>query len=182
MGAGRPPKCKICGKRLSVETAYMVITYNSKGTPKKSFYCSKIEYENGKEEIYEEPIQKEKPLSNKERVLQALCRIIGREKIINSILPKEWTTWNELASDDIIAQYLEENTDFLCGVVEKLDDIEYKRIRYLSAIIKNSIGDYKAKFKLNNSHTISQDEHYPTRKYKRKDRVALEDLEEACCE
>ena len=45
MGRGRPPKCKICGKQLKADTAYMVLVCNSKGTEKKTFYCSQEEYE-----------------------------------------------------------------------------------------------------------------------------------------
>ena len=33
----------------------------------------------------------------------------------------------------------------MCGVISKLEDKEFNRIRYLSAVLKNKLGDYKIK-------------------------------------
>lgn len=198
MGAGRPPKCRICGAKLSIETAYKVITYNSKGTPSKAFYCSQEEYEskvvitekptkqkdknnNIKKKVEKKPEKQRQSDPYKDKAYALICDIIGRKTILNTVLWKEWAVWNQVASNDILAQYLEENQKFLSGLISKLDNIEFNRIRYLSAVIKNKIGDYKPKLKAAQPVTISQDEHYKT-KFKCRSRVALEDLEEECCE
>jgi hypothetical protein len=40
---------------------------------------------------------------------------------------------------------LDENKEYLSDVISRLDNVEYNRIRYLSAILKNKLGDYKPK-------------------------------------
>ena len=76
-----------------------------------------------------------------------VCEIIGRKEIINGILWKEWKIWNKVADNEKIGRYLEENKDYLRDVISRLEDIEFNRIRYLSAILKNRLGDYKPKVK-----------------------------------
>ena len=124
--------------------------------------------------------QNEKTLTDKDIAYKLICEIIGRPKIINTILWKEWKVWNEVASDDIIMQYFMENREYLLGAITRIEDIEFKRIRYLSAILKNSLGDFKPKQENAFSPQIKA-EHYDT-KYKHKVRVALEDIEEECYE
>jgi len=196
VGRGRPPQCKICGKKLNVETAYKVITYNSKGTPSKAFYCNQDEYEsqvvvedkskkkkvkngNIQNKVEKSPKKKKQTDPHKDKAYSLICDIIGRTTIINTVLWKEWAIWNQVVTNDILAQYLEENKEYLCGLISKLDNIEFNRIRYLSAVLKSRLGDYKPK--AIQPVTISQDEHYKT-KFKRRSRMALEDLEEECCE
>jgi hypothetical protein len=105
----------------------------------KNWYCcSKEEYDK-----YEQA--KAKEAADKDKVYKLVCQIIGRDQIINSILWKEKAVWNSVKSDEIIGKYLEENKDYLTGVISRLDNIEYNRIRYLSTIIKNHIGDFKPK-------------------------------------
>lgn len=84
-----------------------------------------------------------------------------------------------MASNETIANYLEENKKYLIDTISNLKDVESGRIKYLSAILMNKLGDYKPK---SNIITINiQEEHYETR-YKNKARIALEDLEEECYE
>lgn len=190
MGAGRPPKCKICGKTLSVKTAYMVVTRNKNGNEKKAFYCSQEEYEahhleqqktkktNGKAKKKQEIVEEKQP-TDRDIAYRLICDILARPTIINTALWKEWKVWNIVASDDIIKQYLIENKEYLTRVISKLDNIEYNRIRYLSAILKNNLGDFKPK----KEEFILKvpTEHYVT-KFKPKMRVALLDIEEECYE
>ena len=72
---------------------------------------------------------------------------MGKKAITNSALFKERQVWRKVASDEVIGEYLEENKDYLTNVIARLDNIEYNRIRYLSAILKNKLGDYKPKVK-----------------------------------
>ena len=214
MGAGLPPKCKVCGKQLNVKTAYMVIVSNKNGTEKKTFYCNQEEYETNvlpQKKLLEEkkierdrkkaekelqkketPARRGRPPKKKDEVVSTqpnidkdiayklICDIMGKQQITNAILWKEWKLWNGIASDEIVRKYLDENKEYLTKRIARLDNVEYSRIRYLSAILKNSLTDFKPKpenlFALN-----IPDEHYETR-YKPKVRVALLDIEEECYE
>lgn len=137
---GKACKCKICKKTLSTDNAYCVITHDKNGKVKKNFYCSKAE-------VDAEEARKRKAATDKKRAYKLVCEIIGRDEIINKILWKEWAIWNKVASDEKIASYLEENKEYLVNMISRLDDIEFNRIRYLSAILRNKLGDYKPKVK-----------------------------------
>lgn len=118
--------CKCCGNKIERESAYKVMT--DKGN---KYYCSKAEYE---------AMQKEK--ADKDAIYTEIVDIFGY-KIQNSALFKEWKCWNELASNEKILSYIQENKDYIKGSVGKLNSTEYARIRYVSAILKNSLVDYK---------------------------------------
>lgn len=133
---GRKAKCRTCGKDLDTTTAFKLIAHDTNGKPKTSYYCSREEYEADEE-------KKRKAAADKDRAYKLICQIINREKIINTALWREWKEWNTVADDEVIAQYLEENQDYLVGAISRLEDKEFNRIRYLSAILKNSLGDYK---------------------------------------
>lgn len=118
--------CKCCGNKIERESAYKVMT--DKGN---KYYCSKAEYET---------MQKEK--ADKDAIYTEIVDIFGY-KIQNSALFKEWKCWNELASNEKILSYIQENKDCIKGAVGKLNSTEYAQIRYVSAILKNSLVDYK---------------------------------------
>ena len=128
----RRAKCKICGKELDASLAYKV---DSK--PPK-YFCSQEEYE-----VEEE--RKRKAAEDKERAYTLICRIIGRETIINTALWAEWKIWSSVADDAKIGQFLAENEAYLTGVIGRLTDAEFPRIRYLSTVLKNRLGDYNPK-------------------------------------
>jgi hypothetical protein len=106
-----------------------------------------------------------------------ICDILGEQEIINTALWKEKQLWNKAFSDEIIAKYLEENKDYLTLAVSKLSGTEYAKIRYVSAVLKNSLRDFKPKAEVIEKPIVVVEEHYET-KYKSKTRMALEDLEE----
>ena len=89
----------------------------------------------------------EKRKADKDKVYYLICDIIGRKEIINTALWKEWEIWNRVATNEVIGQYLEEDKDYLISMIARLENNEYNRIRYLSAILKNKLGDYKPKVK-----------------------------------
>ena len=168
-------KCKICGEPLDTNTAYRVITLDKNKKEKKAYYCSKEEYE-------KDEAEKKKAADDKDKVYRLICDIVERKEILNSILWKEKAIWNKVATDEIIGQYLEDNKGYLSSMIGRLDDVEYNRIRYLSAIIKNKIGDYKPKTVVKEVIKPKiQDEHYET-KFKLKQRRGFEDLEDDCDE
>ena len=171
---GRKAKCRTCGKDLDTTTAFKLIAHDTNGKPKTSYYCSREEYEADEE-------KKRKAAADKDRAYKLICQIIDREKIINTALWREWKEWNTVADDEVIAQYLDENQDYLVGAISRLEDKEFNRIRYLSAILKNSLGDYKPKAIIPKVTPNIQDEHYET-KFKLKPRRGFDDFEEDCNE
>ena len=163
-------KCRICGEALDTNVAYKVVANG-----KNAYYCSQEEFETDAK-------KKEKVAADKDMVYKLICEIINREKIINTVLWKEWKIWNDVATDEIIGRYLMDNKVYLISVISRLDNVEFNRIRYLSAILKNSLGDFKPKTQIIQTFVPRlQEEHYET-KFKSKGRMALLDLEEGCDE
>ena len=161
----RTAKCKICGSQLNTDTAFKV------GSKPAKYFCSKQEYDAEEE-------RKRKAAEDKDRAYTLICRIIGRETIINTALWAEWREWSKVADDVKIGQFLAENEEYLTGMIGRLADAEFPRIRYLSTVLKNRLGDYKPKVKEEvKVQSKVVEEHYET-KYKPKARKALLDFEE----
>lgn len=164
-------KCKICGNTLDTNIAYKVTDKNGKN----KYFCSASEFE-------AEEIRKKKAAEDKDRVYYLICDIMGEKEIINTALWKEKIEWNKAFSDEFIAKYLQENKDYLTSVITRLNSSQFAKIRYLSAILKNNLGDFKPKVvEVEKPKITVVEEHYET-KYKPKTRLALEDLEEDCDE
>ena len=163
-------KCRICKKSLNTKDAYCVITND-----KRFYYCNATEYEEYKR-------KQEKEAADKDKVYRLICDIIGRKEIINSILWKEKSVWNKVCADEVIAQYLEENKDYLRSVVSKLEDKEFNRIRYVSAILKNKLSDYRPRVmeepkpKVETNMNEMMYEIHNINKNKRKSLADLEDM------
>ena len=159
-------KCKICGTPLDTNTAYKVTDKNGKN----KYFCSASEFE-------EEEIRKKKAQEDKDKAYYLICDIMGEKEIINTALFKEWQVWNKVADNAKIAQYLEENKDYLTSVIARLTSSEYAKIRYLSTIIRDKIKAFVPKVVEVEKPKVVVEEHYET-KYKSKARVALDDFEE----
>lgn len=153
-------KCKCCGNKIERESAYKVIT--DKGN---KYYCSKAEYE---------AMQKEK--ADKDAIYAEIVDIFGY-KIQNSALFKEWKCWNELASNEKILSYIQENKDYIKDAVGRLNNTEYARVRYVSAILKNSLVDYKVKSRKEPEKIAVDCEIYEAPISTRKKRRGLSELE-----
>ena len=160
-------KCRICKKSLNTKEAYCVIVND-----KKFYYCNAAEYEEYKR-------KQEKEAADKDKVYRLICDILGRKEIVNTALWKEKAVWNKVCTDEVIAQYLEENKDYLTGAISRLDDVEFNRIRYLSAILKNKLGDYKPNVEKTKKPNVQVDETFynniQTNQNKRRSLVDLED-------
>ena len=159
-------KCKICGTPLDTNTAYKVTDKNGKN----KYFCSASEFE-------AEEIRKKKVAEDKERVYRLICDIMGEKEILNTALWKEKIEWNKAFSDEFIAKYLQEHKDYLTSAIARLNSSQFAKIRYLSAILKNSLGDFRPKVEVVEKPKVVVEEHYET-KYKPKVRVALDDFEE----
>lgn len=131
--------------------------------------------------IEEKEAAVEKRKQDKNKVYYLICDIVGRKEIINTVLWKEWAIWNKVADNEHIGRYLEENKSFLTSMVAKIDNNEYLRIRYLSGILKNNLGDFKKNSTVTESkrQVVQIDETFyepvQTRNNKRR---SLEDLED----
>lgn len=169
-------KCRACGEVVDTETAYAVMV-----NKRRSFYCNEAEYHEYQKD--KRSIQKVAGTSqqqiDKDKVYWLICDIIGRKEIINTALWKERAIWKTIASDETIARYLHANKDYLINVISKLDDVEFSRIRYLSAIIKNNLGDFKQNTQKTEKPKTQVDEtFYGTETTKQNKRRSLADLED----
>ena len=169
----RTAKCQICGKQGEVTTMYKRIV----GKVNK-YYCSESEWQAEEE-------RKRKAAEDKDRVYRLICDIMGEQEIINSALWKEVQVWHQVADDEKIAKYLEENKDYLISALGKITSSEYSRIRYLSTIIKNSIKDFKVQLKVQKEVkvqpkvvTVDETMYDTTPTITRKRRRSLDDLED----
>ena len=192
----RPCKCRYCQTNTNTDDAYMSMIGKL-----KAYFCNEEHYnlfikekeENEQRKIAEREkarqkkqeehaIAVEQRKKDKDNVYYLICEIIGRKDIINTMLWREWALWNKVATNAQIYQYLNENKKYLLGVISRLDDVELDRIKYLSAILRNKLGDYKPKTVVKEFVTPKiQDEHYET-KFKLKKRRGFEDLEDDCDE
>lgn len=161
-------KCKICGNELDTKTAYKITDQNGKN----KYFCSESEFEKEEE-------RKKKIAEDKDKVYRLICDIMDTQEIVNTALYKEWVEWSKVATNSKIAQYLEENKSYLTSAIKRLSSTEYAKIRYLSAVLKNSLKDYKPqvieqpKPKVNIDETI-----YNTPSKIRSRRRSLSDLED----
>ena len=166
-------KCRVCRKSLDTNTAYKVITIDKNKNEKKAYYCSQ-------EEFKTDEAKKKKEMEDKDKVYRLICEIIERKEITNTALFAEWKIWNKVADNEKIGRYLDENKIYLCSVISRLEDKEFNRIRYLSAILKNNLGDFKAKAKEIEKPKIKVDESFyeVTPGATRSRRRSLADLED----
>ena len=134
-------KCRYCKKLVEKKEAY-------KDPNKNFYYCNEEHYltaikkkEEKEKAIEEQKIIKAERKAKRDAVYNELCDILGYE-VQNSMLFAEWVLWNKLADDEKILAYLQENKDYIKNKINNLRDKEYDRIRYMSAILKNSLKDY----------------------------------------
>ena len=126
-------KCRICGAQLDTTIAYKVVV---KGVNK--YFCSKEEFDN-------EETKKQQAIENKNKTYSLMCDILGVEDIVNTALWKEYNEWLKVASASKISDYLGENKDYLIKVTSRLDNNQFARIRYISAVLKNNLADFQPK-------------------------------------
>ena len=168
---GRKAKCRICGTSLDTTTAYKVITHDTNNKVKTAYYCSHEEY-------LEDCAKKEKAAIDYYAVENAITEIFGY-KVENSTIHKEWKRWNNLVSNEQIAEYLMENKNYLLEVMKKDFSSEFGKIRYFSTILCNKLMDFKPKAKEEEKPKVQVDETFyasaPTTQNKRRSLADLED-------
>ena len=122
--------CQICKSKIERDAAYKRVVGKA-----NKYYCSEQEWQ-------AEEDKKNKATENKNRVYNLICDMFGYE-IVNTQFFAEWTLWNKLKSNEIIYKYLRENEDYLQQICDRSFDTEYQKIRYFSAVLKNSLRDFK---------------------------------------
>ena len=171
---GRKVKCRACGTELDTTTAFKLIEHDTNDKEKRFYYCNRDEYLK-----YEE--DKRKAFENKEKFYRLFCEILGVDGITNTALWKEKAEINKVFSDDVIVGYLEENKEWITNTIGRLDGNIYGKIRYVSTILKNKLGDYKPKTEIKETEKpkVKVDESFyeasPSTHNKRR---ALADLED----
>ena len=129
----RQVKCRNCGTFINRDSAISV--QNGKA---KLFYCN----ENCRQQAEEKKVAAQKEQEGKDAIYDEICSIFNY-KLTNTALYKEWAIWNQVADNEKILTYLKENHDYIAGVIGRLSGSEYAKIRYLSAVLKNSLHDYE---------------------------------------
>lgn len=160
-------KCRICGAALDTTIAYKVVV---KGVNR--YYCSQTEFDN-------EEAKKQQETENRNTTYRLICKIFNKDEILNTALWKEYNEWLKVDESSKIVDYLGENKDYLTKAINRLNANEFAKIRYLSAILKNNLNDFKPK-KVEEAKQfglIITEEDYKT-KYKPRKRKALIDFEE----
>ena len=162
-------KCQICKTPLDTNTAYKVVDKNGKN----KYYCSQSEYE-------AEEARKKKAKEDKDKVYRLICDLFGYE-VQNTQLFAEWNLWNKLKSNEIIYKYLVENKEYLQQICNKPFEGEYQKIRYFSAVLKNSLRDFKPKVEVDKKSQVKVEIDeiiYEAPTYSLNKRRSLADLED----
>ena len=115
-------KCKVCGKLVPREEAYKVVVNKV-----NKYYCSEMEYN---DQLFYESVKQE--------IAKRLSNILDMPLHSNKIIFKEWNEWRDIAPDTVILDFLRKQESYLISRISKIQ-ASFNKIRYLSAIVKNSI-------------------------------------------
>lgn len=170
----RQVKCRNCGTFINRDSAISV--QNGKA---KLWYCNS----SCLEQAEEKKVVAQKEQAEKDAVYNEICDIFNY-KIVNTALWREWAIWNQVADNRKILAYLKENHDYIAGAIGRLGGSEYAKIRYLSAVLKNSLHDYEVKVveeeksapKIEQNMNEMMYEIHNTKKNKRQSLEELEDV------
>ena len=169
-------KCRYCQTNLNTQTAYKT-TINSKN----AYFCNEEHYKKFVQEDENKKKKQEHETQTKQKFYDLFCEILDVKGITNTALWKEKNEINKVFSDEIIISYLEENKDWITTSVSRLSGGEYGKIRYVSVILRNKLGDYKHKVVIKEAEKpkVKVDETFyevaPTTRNKRRSLADLED-------
>lgn len=168
--------CRYCKSKIEKKDALQI-----PGEKYNTYYCnqecySKANAEKKAKEI-ERLAKKQEKEENKQKridpVYEEIADIFGY-RIANSALFKEMKLWRGICDDTKILAYLQENRDRIKSAMERASSSEYARIRYVSAILKNSLADYNVKNieaeKTTPGITVEEDYIMPINKKKKTER------------
>ncbi len=130
-------KCRNCQANLSTKNAYKATINN-----KSAYFCNEEHYCQFVKDAEMEAKKKEQSKQLQDKFYNLMCEILGVTGITNTALWKEKTEINKVFSDEIIVSYLDENKSWITTSVSKLSGSIYGKIRYISVILRNKLGDY----------------------------------------
>lgn len=120
-------KCKICKNKVERNDAYKVVVKD-----KNHYYCNVEEYVKWNEEN-----------ESRRKVIDFAFEVIG--ETTNTSLMKDLSQIAKVHTYIKMINYMESNVEEIVNAMNKHFETEYGKIRYFTAIIKNSIGDFKEK-------------------------------------
>ena len=133
-------KCRRCQTNLSTKNAYKATINN-----KLAYFCNEEHYNEFVKTTEADAKKKEQNKQLQDKFYSLMCEILGVNGITNTALWKEKTEINKVFSDEAIVAYLDENKSWMATSVSKLSGGVYGKIRYVSVILRNKLGDYKPK-------------------------------------
>lgn len=119
-------KCRICNNKVDRAEAYKVVVNG-----KNNYYCNEQEYDDWKSKI-----------EIRDNAYNFIYNIFGH-KVTNTVLYKEVDELGGIYGFNKIFAYLQEKYDYICKVLSKDFNTEYAKIRYFTAILKNSLADFQ---------------------------------------
>ena len=168
--------CRYCKSKIEKKDALQI-----PGEKYNTYYCNQECYDKANAEKKAKEIErlakKQEREENKQKridpVYEEIADICGY-RIANSALFKEMKLWRGICDDTKILAYLQENRDRIKSAMERASSSEYARIRYVSAILKNSLADYNVKNidaeKTTPGITVAEDYIMPINKKKKTER------------
>lgn len=171
-------KCRKCGNKIDRTIAFKVVVGS-----KNAYYCNEEEYKQHLEEQKlkaerKQQAKEKRELLNKKKEEEKIFRekIYDNVKYVFGYLPVNTTLYKEMNElfktfeYEIILRYLEQEKDYLWDTSRTKEFCsEYAKIRYFSAILKNSMADFESKYQLENPEPIKNyDEDFCEMKYRRK--------------
>lgn len=168
--------CRYCKSKIEKKDALQI-----PGEKYNTYYCNQECYDKANAEKKAKEIErlakKQEKEENKQKridpVYEEIADIFGY-RIANSALFKEMKLWRGICDDTKILAYLQENRDRIKSAMERASSSEYARIRYVSAILKNSLADYNVKNieaeKTTPGITVDEDYIMPINKKKKTER------------
>ena len=167
-------KCRKCQANLSTKNAYKATINN-----RSAYFCNEEHYAKFLSEAAADAKKKEHSKQLQDKFYNLMCEILGVNGITNTALWKEKNEINKVFSDDVIVSYLDENKNWITTSVSKLSGGIYGKIRYVSVILRNKLGDYQPKVSTRNVQNVQVDEtFYEVISTTNKKRRSLEDLED----
>ena len=168
--------CRYCKSKIEKKDALQI-----PGEKYNTYYCNQECYDKANAEKKAKEIEriakKQEKEENKQKridpVYEEIADIFGY-RIQNSALFAEMKLWRGICDDTKILAYLQENRDRIKSAMERASSSEYARIRYVSAILKNSLADYNVKNieaeKTTPGITVDEDYIMPINKKKKTER------------
>ena len=168
--------CRYCKSKIEKKDALQI-----PGEKNNTYFCNQECYDKANAEKKAKEIErlakKQEKEENKQKridpVYEEIADIFGY-RIQNSALFAEMKLWRGICDDTKILAYLQENRDRIKSAMERASSSEYARIRYVSAILKNSLADYNVKNieaeKTTPGITVDEDYIMPINKKKKTER------------